>query len=223
MSRRRFVLVEVIKENPFVTFVTVILVAAIIFGIGSCSEQSEKQSISQSKNVTLTELAILSGNGRETISTKDEEAWLSANAPQISFNSLGRMCVVHTGRQPYDGSHRFASQVDSYLVDPFLRSNSQNTAAYIKRHLNSQYKTLHATLMLEKEDVEKWLSRQQEVNLPDIQGSCYIFADDQLIYQSPVLTPNNASLSIDVDVTGVRELVIVVVGAAHLTDAYLTR
>ena len=44
-----------------------------------------------------------------------------------------------------------------------------------------------------------------------------------MIYQSPVLTPNNASLSIDVDVTGVRELVIVVVGAAHLTDAYLTR
>ena len=225
MSRSKYVVFKVVEENPIVTAIYVILILGIIFGIGSCCARQEEQALLTQSTINLADLVMLTGNGSK-IDLTTEKSWLSTNAPDLRFTWGDEDCHSLTDQQPYDGFCKFHPKVTSYMVDPSSHGYaSANRAAWLKRNLNAQYKTLHFTIMLEQDDVNDWLTDAAlSSSVPsEIQGYCYFFIDDQMVYQSPVLTIPNASLQYSLDVTGAKELVVVVVGAAHLTDAYLTR
>lgn len=204
--------------GPVVAIVLVIMLLIGIFAqCDGVAQKKQKDQLRQEQTLNLAELELYSGSTGITI--QDEWRWLGANAPDVKGGLFGGIddCHASEKRKTYDGAY-LSEYVTSYYGN--YSNNNQTEACTILRNLNGEFSTFNAVLFLRKEDVVKWKD-SENVNM---QGRCFIFGDNRLLYQSPVLTPENPDTRfIEIDVSSVKELVIFIVGSAHMCNAYATR
>lgn len=214
---RIIIIIEKAGTGIGIAILAFILLACVPH-LDNYSQQQEIKKMRKSETLSLSDLALYSGAGAD-ISLQSEITWIRENASEVEFGTWGLCeCERSKGKETCDDAFESAKYNLSYYSN--YSTNNQNEASYIIRHLDEEFSTFNLVLFLEKEDVNRW----NDSEYCNMQGFCFIFGDDRLLYQSPVLTPDNPTTQfVELDISGIDELVIFIVGSAHMCNSYVTR
>lgn len=203
----------------------ILIVALAVYIFTTCSEINTEKEIKT--NDTVLAIDLLDRDPGSWY-CEEEIAWMNENYPDVIWTGNGganRYTGVGYSERPcsYDDSFRYFS--GSFCVVTCEPNDyHQNCAIFACFPIDDFYKvefqTLKGVVYLEKEGVEDWI-KSPDYNM---NGFIVIFGDNKMLYQSAKLTPNGMlSVEFEVDVTGIKNIVVCIVGSAYLGEPYFIK
>lgn len=227
------------KSSFWPTIFGVPFLMVIIFICVQCSKQADaekKQDVMSSDMVRLADLVQYDDSVNDYVGISDEVAWVEEKYPEMSRSTFDQQ-IKGRGAKSYDDSFK-------YIDEPFLACDQdtnpdKDNVEFFTYKLNGKYTTLDATVFLTKDTIEDWQTFQENLHYreennitnmfgyePEFKGFglCVIFADNEVIYESPILRPNEIlSDNISVSIKGADEIVICIAGVAYVGAPRVTK
>lgn len=206
------------RGNAFVAILGVILLMAIISICVQCGENKIFENQSHPATFSFDQISEYVVNYSSNINLQDERSLISQKYPNLKFDSWHISLGKRANMRAYDSSIGYCGK--GYLVDRTLYPTRSNDAVLFGYIIDGVLLEFNCTVFLEDDTVESWL-RADNPEPGSTSGFCVIFADNQIVYESPVLSPDGTlSHQATINLENVNEISVLLVGDACFTGFF---
>ena len=239
-------MIVIIRRVSDIAFI-VLLMILICLIVAHCSEQKKQQEYEEGLQDGYVFLYSLERSTK--INTEYEDNWIMTNYPEYyqyvhkhsktiitpscsnkdytsyddSFNYYTDVCFrVDPPWGDYESVQNHGGCV-SYFVGRYVKG-SDYESSITGGEMLADFTKLKATVYLTEGDMKDYFNdlEYSSESPHELKGRCVIFGDDNIIYCSELLSAEGMlSDTFEVDVIGVDEIVICLLGSATLGEPYL--